>query len=443
VKAGKLAMKLNTKLLSSPFAKVASILVFILFSGMWAREIKVFSGAQSDRPSIWLGIGGLALLVTVFGGLFWWLCLSPITVPVEPDLSPETRRLYRRVGWLGVVSSVLFATGGIADGIQHSITGLKLDFADFLTWPHMIIYGSFLINVLISGVVLGRIVMGKGDPRIRARRVMPLTIFALASGYLISSLPVDAVWHSIYGGDIEAWSFPHVLIMVMSFVVSLTTAKLLLTSDAPGTRSRGTNIGVIILVACGTSVAMLMFSAVYEWLGTPVNAKMAGWVYPFIIFTIGLFGSLIVTNLTGWAGTATLNVVLTLIARLITGVAMSIVNPKVPMFLISYVYLLIPALALDLYYWRQAKSWQYSRTHALRASLIYTVCYWPVAYFMLRVLNMSLQDALSGAITSLIVQFVFELDVPSLAKFLASSKPVTSEPVVLYADAATPLTKSA
>lgn len=421
------------KLLSSPITKILTILLFIVFSGMWAGEIKVFGGIQPGRPSIWLGIGGLALLITIFGWLFWWLCLSPITVSVEPDLSPETRRLYNRVGWLGVFSMMLFAAGGASDAVQHTITGLKIEFNDFLTWPHMLIYASFLIDVVVSGVVLGRILLGKGDPRVRARRVMPLAIFALASGYLISSLPVDAVWHSIYGSDIEAWSFPHVLIMVMSFVLSLTTAKLLLTSEPAETRQPITNVGVVILIACSTWVAILMFSAVYEWMGTPINAKTAGWVYPFIIFTIGLFGSLLATNLTGWAGAATLNAMFTLIVRLLTGVGMSIVNPSEPMFLISHVYLFIPILALDLYYWRRGHTWQYSRPHALRASLIYTVCYWPAAYLMLRMLGMSLPDALIGAAVSLVALFVFELDVPVLAKFLASSEPITSEPVVQYA----------
>jgi hypothetical protein len=438
-------MKFQSKLLVGPIAKIAAILLFILFSGMWAREINVFTGTHPDRPSIWLGIGGLALVVGVFGGLFWWLCLSPITVSVVPDLSPETRRLFRRVGWLGVFSTVLFAVGGTADAIQHSITGLKLDFADFLTPPHIIIYGSFLINVVVSGVVLGRILMGKGDPRVRARRVMPLTILALASGYLICSLPTDAVWHAIYGGDIEAWSLPHVLIMVMSFVVSLTTAKLLLTSDEPGTRSKTSNIGGIILIACSTWVSMLMFAAVYEWSGNAVNAFTPGWVYPFIIYTIGLFASLIVTNLTGWAGTATLNAVLTLIMRLLAGVAMHIANPREPMLLISYVYLIVPALALDLYYWRQKERWEYSRAYALRASLIYTLCYWPIAYFALQTLYMDLNDALIGAAIGLIVLFVFELDVPTLAKFLAGTERLTPEPVVRHADGnvtATPLTKS-
>src|SRR5437764_1503025 len=107
------------------------------------------------------------------------------------------------------------------------------------------LYGSFLINALISGIVLAQIMWGKGDPRVRARQEPALGIAALASAYLLFSLPSDLVWHQIYGIDISAWSLPHALIMTMASVVAVAGTSLLLTSQQPGKKNLWINIGII------------------------------------------------------------------------------------------------------------------------------------------------------------------------------------------------------
>src|SRR5207247_1227547 len=102
---------------------------------------------------------------------------------------------------------------------------------------------SFALNTLVGGAVLGRIILGKGDPRVRARREPALGLGALASAYVIFTTPSDLVWHQIYGIDIMPWSLPHLLLVGTVAFACIAGASLLLASLRPGEKNLLVRIG--------------------------------------------------------------------------------------------------------------------------------------------------------------------------------------------------------
>ena len=307
----------RTQQWNTPLVKVVTLLGFIILSQMWASELAVYTGNSPDRPSIWLGFISMGIVLSLFAALFWWLILSPISTSVEQDRSPETRRMFRIVGLFAVLSGLSFATGAAADAIQHALSrSLVFEVEDFFTLPHYILYASFLINAVVGAVVLGRLIFGKGDVRVRARRVLPLTIFALASAYVIAAAPIDVLWHAIYGTDITAWSVPHVTLLFMTCVANITGTSLLLAGREPNRKNTGLQFGVLILMMCWTWSVVLMYTSQTEWFGDPVFRQLPGWVRPFIVYVFSMFAALMSVNLLGHRWMATVVALLMVGARL-------------------------------------------------------------------------------------------------------------------------------
>src|SRR5439155_9505244 len=106
--------------------------------------------------------------------------------------SPAARRPSQRLaGWLAALlglSAVEFVSGALWDASKHILTGTVPAGADFLWPPHLLIYGSFLISLVIA-IVAVAIVAAPGwraeerDPRLWIRSNPYLGLVALASVY--------------------------------------------------------------------------------------------------------------------------------------------------------------------------------------------------------------------------------------------------------------------
>jgi hypothetical protein len=411
--------------------KLGVVVLVAAASNIWIADVSNTLSGRSGSPSIWIGVGTLALLIGVFGGLFWWLYLSPLSVKVTPNNTPAARRMRRRVGAVMILASLMLGVAGAWDGLWHVWKGGFGD--DFLWPPHMLLYGSFLIDAAVAGLVLGRIVIGRGDPRVRVRQEPALGIAALASAYLICSLPSDLIWHKIYGIDITPWSLPHVLIMVMSSVVAVAATGLLLTSQEPGKRSRLVYAGVVMLVACAIWTALLLVTSEYEWgpvaAGNPFWMR-PGWVYPMAVLIVGLIGSLLVLHLTERPGSATLVALLVFGGRLLFILATSTLPIENTMKIASHAFMIVPAVAVDVYYtWQlRQKSVISARQRGLRAGLVYGFVYWPVAMLVTYLLQLgprpTLQDFVIGLVIGLAILLLFAVDIPALASGLRSADSV-------------------
>ena len=89
---------------------------------------------------------------------------------------------------------------------------------------------------------------GVRDPRQWVRAVPQLGLAAVASIYVQSSIPGDALWHAIFGVDLTAWSPPHLLIATMMFVIFFATINLLATANPPGQRGAGMQFWIVALL---------------------------------------------------------------------------------------------------------------------------------------------------------------------------------------------------
>ncbi len=415
--------------------KLAGIVAIALASRIWLYEVTYLLTPPPGRPPAILGIAMIGTLIAVFGGAYWWLYLSPIKAKVEPDNSDAAFRRRRIVGAVMFVSSVCFVIGGSLDAMWHIWRGSFGD--DFLWLPHQILYGSFLLSMLVAGPTLGRIILGKGDPRLRARREPALGLGALASAYIIFSLPSDLIWHQIYGLDITAWSFPHVLIIVTSSFACIAAASLLLASQKPNETVRWIRAAIIVLAACFVWNALQLAAPEYEWSETGVSgpaALRAAWVYPVAVFMIGSMGVTLASSLSGWAWSATLMSLVVFGARIVWGLGASTLPIDNNLKIASHAYLILPAIAFDLAYARlKLDASLTARQRLMRAGLVYWAVFWPVVLVVMSAvrigLPMTIPDVVVGAALGLAFQLAYAIGIPGAVSRLYSAHAETEEQI--------------
>lgn len=204
-----------------------SLLVTLLLLTYWA-------GLPPADKLLLFVVGVLVLTASLglFGWLFWHLMLRPLPAGQSIVRSTTLPATYRQVlALLIAISGLNVVVGGFWDEVWHRTYGIP--FGQDLLWrPHLMLYLGFGIVSLLAFVGLYVIVKrGRGtlQQRFRADPVMGLLV--LIGGFLVYALPVDPLWHIIYGEDISAWSIPHLvlftsftLIMLLATAIQLTTA---------------------------------------------------------------------------------------------------------------------------------------------------------------------------------------------------------------------------
>lgn len=411
--------------------RLIGVIVVAVASKIWLADLSDAVAEHVGRPSVLIGIAMITILITVFGGLFYWLYLSPMKTPVVPNNSESARRMRRIVGTVLVFSSLMLAFSGSWDALWHVWLGGFGN--DFLWPPHMGIYGSFLIDTAVAGIALGSILFGKGDPRLRARQEPALGIAALASAYLIFSLPSDLVWHQIYGVDITAFSLPHVLITVMSIVLAVASTGLLMSGQEPGKPNRFLKAGMFVVVGGAVTTALILVGSQYEWglVGTTEALWLRpGWVYPLLVYLVGLGGSLLIVHLTEMPGSATITALLILAGRLLFAVGASTLAITDTLRIASHAFIILPAIGFDLYFWRIRRE-PPTRQRAFRLGLVYCLVYWPVAIAVTNALNtgpsVTLIDAIVGVGLGILILVAFGVDVPDLVRGLRGGSRVVQQ----------------
>lgn len=418
------AARIDPRSIGSILLKLAAIIVIAVASRIWVYEISYALTPHEGRPPLILGIGFVLGLVGGFGFVFWWLYFSPLKATVEAINTDVARRRRRFVGTALLVGASVFIIGGMLDTLWHIWLGGFGD--DFLWPPHMLLYTSFLINTIVAGFFLGRIMLGKGDPRVRARQEPALGAAALASAYLIGSLPSDLIWHQIYGIDITPWSLPHLLLVTMTVVGMVGAAQLLLTSLKPGETSRWVRIGVLLAVSCMTFGPLLIITPEYEFgRASSISAVVLrpAWVYPFMVYLVGLTISILITSLLKGRWNATTVALIGFAGRAAMLLGAFTLPIERTMRIGANLFLTVPAIAIDLaFVWLSRNPTLSVRQRILWAGLIYSIAYWPAAILAIFALNIgipfTLSDAVVGIAFGLVYLVLFAVEIPVLARWL-------------------------
>lgn len=149
---------------------------------------------------------GVALAIIL--STSWWLYFSPAKTETGP-LNPTNPKLAINVTLLLGLASFNLVAGAFWDTSMHISTGVVPGGDDFLWPPHLLIYSSFLI-ALIVGIIafwhVARLGYKKGikDPLIWIRRSPYLGLILIAAFYALASIPGDAIWHKLFGNDLTA-----------------------------------------------------------------------------------------------------------------------------------------------------------------------------------------------------------------------------------------------
>ncbi len=292
-----------------------------------------------------------AVAATIFLGLTWVLFLSP--APALPANRPALpRNLAIAIAALLSLAVLQSYTGGFWDASLHVKTGQVPAGADFLWPPHILLYSGFLIMLLVGTIGLGilgirMLRVGVRDPRQWVRAVPQLGIAAIASIYVLSSIPGDALWHAIFGVDLTAWSPPHLLIATMMFVIFFATINLLAVAHPPGQRGVGIQFWMAALL--GLLGAMIYLTAVIEWEfpgGTnPIVAARPGWLYPTLAGAAMMIGPMLARRIVPWRWAATLTSAVAYLFRLYIVAWLSLTGNLLPFLpVVSF----LGAIAIDL-----------------------------------------------------------------------------------------------
>src|SRR5215510_3751451 len=328
------------------------------------------SGGQLRAPSsapLWPGIVVLGGIMLLFAGLGWWLYVSPINEPAPAiDTGPPALRNRRIIGGLACVAGLSLAVALSWDELWHRIYGGFGD--DFLWPPHLLLYGSFLLAAVFAAFGLSiALLRHTGSIRRRIRSEPAMSLLGLVSLYEVASLPSDQIWHAIYGKDITAWSLPHLFIFGTAALMFLMACALLMSGrrDTQWESIRhlkARDLPVVLLVSLATWIALIIGVVEYEWrfnpgvahasAAAPTFAGRPGWAYPVVVLAIGILMSHFALHILRKPGVATFSAVLVLVGRLLYAAVGATALPPGPA-IISHAALVIPAIALDLWYaWR-------------------------------------------------------------------------------------------
>ncbi|MCW5851634.1 MAG: hypothetical protein KIT87_16290 [Anaerolineae bacterium] len=324
--------------------------------------VAYWGGAAKIDARFWTGVVILSALILAFGAVTWWLFLSPVPAGKKVRLPSLSLAVRQAVAFLATISNLMLVAGGTWDEAWHRRFGVGAAINDFFWQPHLMIYGSMALTSLFAMGGLLLLLRGRGDVRLRFRAEPMIGLLALTSAFAAFSAPSDAVWHQVYGLDITAWSLPHVMLSTSIALVMLTTAAMHL-SQRPAAAWRG--LGALSLpealaaLMLGASVVLFTLIAATEWESiTAIGAGLPAafwtrpeWLYPVVVLSIASLYGHVALYAARRVGFATLVMLVALGLRwgLMSLGGLTVGQRDVPV--TAHLLLLLPALALDGWYW--------------------------------------------------------------------------------------------
>lgn len=243
--------------------------------------------------------------------------------------------------------------GAYWDASEHSVTGVVPGGKDFLWPPHLVLYGGFLLVLIVALMALVAVAgpnlrAGIRDPRVWVRRNPLLGAVTLSAGYAIFSIPGDAIWHQLFGVDLTAWSPPHLILGFSIALVGVCSAALLAQTNKSARRDLWRDGLVVAILALVLSETFLV--GVVEWEVTGNFAahnsqERAIWLYPVVSAGLSFLILDLARHLTRLKWAATLTAITFFVIRLAVIGGMALINGVSPHLPLVFV---LGAVTLDI-----------------------------------------------------------------------------------------------
>ncbi len=275
---------------------VALTIVYTAWGGIPAPEYRV---------TFIIGVGLVLALIAVLIVSGWHLLVRPITsgktIQRADSLSATLRTL---LAVLISVTALNNVVGIVWDDVWHHTFGIPLG-KDFFWAPHILIYtflGSVSLIALVAFYFLG--IRSKGTYQRRFRANPVVGILVLAGIFFVFATPTDPLWHTLYGAEIGAWSFPHILLL-WSISSAMMMVPMLLVTTMPKRdwgsvlKIRAKDVIIIATYAFMSSALLILLTT--EWDGIEnlsaenlsIVMSRPDWLLTTtIVFIIGITGSL-------------------------------------------------------------------------------------------------------------------------------------------------------
>ena len=281
-----------------------------------------------------------------------WLFFSPMRQTINAGQSLD--RIWATRFALMIGGCVLaMHVGAYWDASEHIVTGVVPGGKDFLWPPHLVLYGGFLLVLIVALMALVAVAgpnlrAGIRDPRVWVRRNPLLGAVTLSAGYAIFSIPGDAIWHQLFGVDLTAWSPPHLILGFSIALVGVCSAALLAQTNKSARRDLWRDGLVVAILALVLSETFLV--GVVEW---EVTGKFAAhnsqeraiWLYPVVSAGLSFLILDLARHLTRLKWAATLTAITFFVIRLAVIGGMALINGVSPHLPLVFV---LGAVTLDI-----------------------------------------------------------------------------------------------
>lgn len=344
----------SRKQLSTALPIIALGLVFVVMA--------YWGGAPRQDGLFVVGVLVQLVLVAVWAALVWYLLFSPL--PSGAAITPKTSQRSKQIlGMLVSICGINFVVGGIWDAIWHLTYGIPFG-KDLLWRPHLLLYSSFILTAGFATAGLYLVTRDRQGLRVGFRHHPLLGLLVLVSAFMLAAVGLDPIWHTIYGGDISAWSLPHLILLSGFDAVMIVSAIILASTNVRPDwvsirRLKFADLFVFLPLTFAAFMTLLL--GTIEWAdvrAVPANAASPfwgrpEWLFPVLCITVAVFLGTIVLRLTRCLGSATILGLLTLGLDILVRQAAGTLIP------ISAAWLyLFAMIGLDVAYvvgWRRSK----------------------------------------------------------------------------------------
>lgn len=295
-----------------------------LIFGITLTAMAQWAGTPTESANaFYIGILLLVIAVLTAGFIAWHLMIRPLPEGhKQPVVQPVSASLQRVVTITFSISMMCFVVGGFWDEVWHRSYGIPFG-EDFFWRPHLLMYFGFSIVALLGFYGLYRInklTKGTYQQRFRAHPVLAMLVFTCM--FLVVFLPTDPIWHTIYGEDLTAWSLPHILVLVLTWLVVFVAVTVLLAGRNTITwrginQLRGVDLLPIILYALLLMAGMIVITT--DWDNDRMgflNQLRPDWLLPVVVTSYAAFVGLVANRSLRMVGAASLVALLTLALRL-------------------------------------------------------------------------------------------------------------------------------